>query len=80
MTSGRSSTARKNSVQEHYKQFIGGGDDDVITSIAQIRDDDKKKTLELGAFQGVYLPCVTNILSVVIFLRINYIVGEAGIF
>lgn len=28
----------------------------------------------------MYLPCVTNILSVVIFLRINYIVGEAGIF
>lgn len=34
MSSGRSSTARKNSVQEHYKQFYGGGEDDVITSIA----------------------------------------------
>jgi hypothetical protein len=77
---GRQSTARKNSVQEHYKQFYGGGEDDVITSISQIKDDEKKKDLELGAFQGVYLPCVTNILSVVIFLRINYIVGEAGIF
>ena len=28
---GRQSTARKNSVQEHYKQFYGGGEDDVIT-------------------------------------------------
>jgi hypothetical protein len=37
-------------VQEHYKQFIGGGDEDVITSIAQIKDDDKRKELELGAF------------------------------
>lgn len=32
--SSRSSTARKNSVQEHYKQFYGGGEDDVITSIS----------------------------------------------
>lgn len=28
----------------------------------------------------MYLPCVTSILSVIIFMRINYIVGEAGIF
>ena len=34
----------------------------------------------MGAFQGVFLPVITNILSVVIFLRLNYIVGEAGIF
>jgi amino acid transporter len=33
----------------------------------------------MGAFQGVYLPCVTNILSVVLFLRIALIIGEAGI-
>jgi len=35
--------------------------------------------LVFGAFQGVYLPVVTNILSVVLFLRINLIIGEAGI-
>lgn len=27
----------------------------------------------------MFLPCVTNILSVVLFLRINLIIGEAGI-
>ncbi len=34
----------------------------------------------MGAFQGVFLPCISNILSVVLFLRINLIVGEAGLF
>lgn len=34
----------------------------------------------MGAVLGVYLPCITNILSVVLFLRVNMIIGEAGIF
>lgn len=34
----------------------------------------------MGAFQGVFLPCISNILSVIVFLRINLIIAEAGIF
>jgi hypothetical protein len=45
VSTGRQSSARKNSLQEHYKQFYGGGEEDVITSVSQIKDDDKKKEL-----------------------------------
>lgn len=33
----------------------------------------------MGTFIGVYLPCVQNILGVVLFLRLTWIVGTAGI-
>lgn len=65
-------------MDEQYKQFYGGEEDPRNSTI--IDDRNKKIVLGMGAFQGVYLPCVQNILSVVLFLRINLIVGEAGIF
>ncbi|KAG9347868.1 hypothetical protein JZ751_003884 [Albula glossodonta] len=48
-------------------------------------DDDegaKKKTVkspQMGTFIGVYLPCLQNILGVILFLRLTWIVGTAGI-
>ncbi|XP_056593857.1 solute carrier family 12 member 7 isoform X2 [Triplophysa dalaica] len=48
-------------------------------------DDDegaKKKTVkspQMGTFIGVYLPCLQNILGVILFLRMTWIVGTAGI-
>lgn len=33
----------------------------------------------MGTFIGVYLPCVQNILGVILFLRLTWIVGTAGI-
>ncbi|XP_028288457.1 solute carrier family 12 member 7 isoform X1 [Parambassis ranga] len=48
-------------------------------------DDDegpKKKTVkspQMGTFMGVYLPCLQNILGVILFLRLTWIVGTAGI-
>uniref|UniRef100_A0A665VJA5 Solute carrier family 12 member 7-like n=1 Tax=Echeneis naucrates TaxID=173247 RepID=A0A665VJA5_ECHNA len=45
-------------------------------------DDDgpKKKTSpQMGTFMGVYLPCLQNILGVILFLRLTWIVGTAGI-
>lgn len=40
----------------------------------------KKKAFNgMGTFLGVYLPCSQSILSVVLFLRMAYIIGEAGI-
>ncbi|XP_023118428.2 solute carrier family 12 member 7 isoform X5 [Amphiprion ocellaris] len=48
-------------------------------------DDDegpKKKTIkspQMGTFMGVYLPCLQNILGVILFLRLTWIVGTAGI-
>ncbi|KAG7260522.1 hypothetical protein CRUP_012880 [Coryphaenoides rupestris] len=42
----------------------------------------KKQTVkspEMGTFMGVYLPCLQNILGVILFLRLTWIVGTAGI-
>ncbi|KAK7881690.1 hypothetical protein WMY93_030099 [Mugilogobius chulae] len=42
----------------------------------------KKKTVkspQMGTFMGVYLPCLQNILGVILFLRLTWIVGTAGI-
>ena len=33
----------------------------------------------MGTFMGVYLPCLQNILGVILFLRLTWIVGTAGI-
>lgn len=33
----------------------------------------------LGTLIGVYLPCLQNILGVILFLRLTWIVGTAGI-
>lgn len=34
----------------------------------------------MGTFKGVFLPVLSNIFNVVLFLRVSLIVGEAGIF
>ncbi|XP_028448380.1 solute carrier family 12 member 7 isoform X2 [Perca flavescens] len=37
------------------------------------------KCPQMGTFIGVYLPCMQNILGVILFLRLTWIVGTAGI-
>ncbi|XP_062847279.1 solute carrier family 12 member 7 isoform X2 [Trichomycterus rosablanca] len=37
------------------------------------------KSPQMGTFMGVYLPCLQNILGVILFLRMTWIVGTAGI-
>uniref|UniRef100_A0A7N6BF91 Solute carrier family 12 member 7b n=1 Tax=Anabas testudineus TaxID=64144 RepID=A0A7N6BF91_ANATE len=37
------------------------------------------KNINMGTFMGVYLPCLQNILGVILFLRLTWIVGTAGI-
>ena len=39
----------------------------------------KKKKANLGTIMGVYLPTVQNILGVILFLRLSWIVGIAGV-
>ncbi|XP_066579443.1 solute carrier family 12 member 7 isoform X3 [Amia ocellicauda] len=49
---------------------------------AENEDGVKKKTVQsprMGTFIGVYLPCMQNILGVILFLRLTWIVGTAGI-
>uniref|UniRef100_H0X6Q9 Solute carrier family 12 member 7 n=1 Tax=Otolemur garnettii TaxID=30611 RepID=H0X6Q9_OTOGA len=37
------------------------------------------QTPRMGTFIGVYLPCLQNILGVILFLRLTWIVGAAGV-
>ncbi|KAI4898138.1 hypothetical protein NFI96_015401 [Prochilodus magdalenae] len=49
---------------------------------ADEEEEAKKKTVkspQMGTFIGVYLPCLQNILGVILFLRMTWIVGTAGI-
>jgi hypothetical protein len=39
----------------------------------------ERNTKQLGTFNGVILPCVSNILGVIIFVRLSWIVGVGGI-
>lgn len=34
---------------------------------------------QMGTFIGVYLPCLQNVLGVILFLRLTWIVGTAGV-
>uniref|UniRef100_A0A8C5SXL9 Amino acid permease/ SLC12A domain-containing protein n=1 Tax=Laticauda laticaudata TaxID=8630 RepID=A0A8C5SXL9_LATLA len=45
-------------------------------------EDAKRKEIKaprMGTFIGVYLPCLQNILGVILFLRLTWIVGTAGV-
>lgn len=37
------------------------------------------QTLQMGTFMGVYLPCLQNIFGVILFLRLTWVVGTAGV-
>ncbi|GCC39152.1 hypothetical protein chiPu_0023363, partial [Chiloscyllium punctatum] len=37
------------------------------------------KNPQMGMLMGVYLPCLQNILGVILFLRLTWVVGTAGI-
>uniref|UniRef100_A0A8C3HS91 Solute carrier family 12 member 7 n=1 Tax=Chrysemys picta bellii TaxID=8478 RepID=A0A8C3HS91_CHRPI len=45
-------------------------------------EDSKRKEIKaprMGTFIGVYLPCLQNILGVILFLRLTWIVGTSGV-
>ncbi|XP_032399860.1 solute carrier family 12 member 6 isoform X5 [Etheostoma spectabile] len=38
-----------------------------------------RKSPQMGTFMGVYLPCLQNIFGVILFLRLTWVVGSAGV-
>ncbi|XP_077083530.1 solute carrier family 12 member 6 isoform X2 [Siphateles boraxobius] len=38
-----------------------------------------RKSPQMGTFMGVYLPCLQNIFGVILFLRLTWVVGTAGV-
>ena len=41
---------------------------------------DSTDTQKLGTFKGVFLPCLQNILGIILYLRLDWITGQAGTF
>lgn len=46
---------------------------------AQLQQRLKRDERKMGTLKGVFLPCLQNIMGVILFIRLPYIVGQAGI-
>jgi len=58
---------------ERYSSVSVRADDAIIDG------QPNKSSSKMGTLMGVYLPCVQNILGVILFIRLTWIVGMAGI-
>lgn len=57
---------------------------DYANTIPNLEESDAKSTVtkpsaRMGTLVGVYLPCVQNIFGVILFIRLSWVVGTAGI-
>ncbi len=43
------------------------------------KEEEENAKLKLGWFKGVYVKCLLNIWGVMLFLRLSWVVGQAGI-
>ena len=62
--------------QHHVTIETDSKPDSPADSIPKGKSDFEK---QLGTLMGVYIPCFTNIVGVIVFVRLPWIVGEAGI-
>lgn len=46
---------------------------------AEREEEDKDSEAKLGTVIGVFVPCLQNILGVILFIRLSWIVGQAGV-
>lgn len=65
-----------------------GGDTEMAISMKKISDSSRVRSLEnaedtttakLGTVNGVFIPTLQNILGIILFLRLPWITGQAGI-
>ena len=68
--SGSSRDGRSEEDIVEMSAFLSKSDDEAETSSSRID--------LYGAIQGVFVPCFQNILGVILFLRVPWIVGQAG--
>ncbi|CAK0807379.1 unnamed protein product, partial [Prorocentrum cordatum] len=62
---------------------VWGTDENVMDHVGRWRHDQQQahesKGASMGIWQGVIFPCMANILGVILFLRLPWIVGKAGV-
>lgn len=51
-----------------------------LNSTQVISSTQEQKAYQLGTFTGVFTPTILSILGVIMFLRLSWVVGEAGVF
>ncbi len=56
---------------QNFRKFSG---------IPEVANEHEEHGFKLGWIQGVLIPCLLNIWGVMLFLRMPWIVGQAGIF
>lgn len=57
----------------------GGGVDEGVRASDLIFVPSTFQSPQMGTFMGVYLPCLQNIFGVILFLRLTWVVGTAGV-
>uniref|UniRef100_A0A668AB71 Solute carrier family 12 member 6 n=1 Tax=Myripristis murdjan TaxID=586833 RepID=A0A668AB71_9TELE len=50
-----------------------------LTQGAKEHEEAERRRKRMGTFMGVYLPCLQNIFGVILFLRLTWVVGTAGV-
>eukprot|EP00587_Corethron_hystrix_P001032 CAMPEP_0113301168 /NCGR_PEP_ID=MMETSP0010_2-20120614/2508_1 /TAXON_ID=216773 ORGANISM="Corethron hystrix, Strain 308" /NCGR_SAMPLE_ID=MMETSP0010_2 /ASSEMBLY_ACC=CAM_ASM_000155 /LENGTH=944 /DNA_ID=CAMNT_0000154743 /DNA_START=249 /DNA_END=3083 /DNA_ORIENTATION=+ /assembly_acc=CAM_ASM_000155 len=81
-TDGTGPTASSSVILNKYD----GGGKTIRGELSEDRDADDKADLtadgerKLGTVNGVFLPCLQNILGVILFIRLPFITGQAGCF
>uniref|UniRef100_A0A3B4BEW9 Uncharacterized protein n=1 Tax=Periophthalmus magnuspinnatus TaxID=409849 RepID=A0A3B4BEW9_9GOBI len=63
----------------NYTNITQGAKEHEEEEISQTLRSHTPKSPNMGTLMGVYLPCLQNILGVILFLRLTWIVGMAGI-
>eukprot|EP00659_Diplonema_papillatum_P011889 gene11890-18342_t len=75
---------RSASAASHAQSTLGNSSDDDLRETPEDFEMERKPAAapqpeKLGTFKGVFLPCVQNILGVILFLRLPWITGQAGV-
>uniref|UniRef100_A0A9J7ZZM6 Solute carrier family 12 member 6 n=1 Tax=Cyprinus carpio carpio TaxID=630221 RepID=A0A9J7ZZM6_CYPCA len=66
-----------NRLANYTNLMQGAKEHEEAESIGEKRKSSKSP--QMGTFMGVYLPCLQNIFGVILFLRLTWVVGTAGV-